>query len=78
MMRSALGQAASLADYDVVKKRLLASDYTMDFSNGVSFDLNIKTSDTMTRGDHGVAAKGGSAVPQDERDSDRKDGAGQT
>ncbi len=48
MMRSALGQAASLADYDVVRKRLLASDYTMDFSNGVSFDLNVKTSDTMT------------------------------
>ena len=48
MMRSALGQAASLGDYDVVKKRLLASDYTMNFTNGVTFDLNVKTSDTMT------------------------------
>ncbi len=48
MMRSALGQAASIGDYDVVKKRLLASDYTMNFSNGVTFDLNVKTSDTMT------------------------------
>lgn len=48
MMRSALGQAASLSDYDVVKKRLLASDYSMDFANGVTFDLNVKTSDTMT------------------------------
>jgi len=48
MMRSALGQASSLADYDVVKKRLLASDYTMNFDNGVSFDLNVKTSDNMT------------------------------
>jgi len=48
MMRSALGQAASLGDYDVVKKRLLASDYTMTFTNGVTFDLNVKTSDTMS------------------------------
>ncbi len=48
MMRSALGQASSLADFDVVKKRLLASDYVMNFTNGVTFDLNVKTSDTMT------------------------------
>lgn len=48
MMRSALGEAGSLTDYDVVKKRLLASDYTMNFNNGVSFDLNVKTSDTVT------------------------------
>ena len=48
MMRSALGQASSLADYDVVKKRLLASDYVMSFENGVTFDLNVKTSDNMT------------------------------
>jgi hypothetical protein len=48
MMRSALGQASSLADYDVIKKRLLASDYMMNFDNGVTFDLNVKTSDTMT------------------------------
>ncbi len=48
MMRSALGQASSVADYDVVKKRLLASDYMMNFDNGVTFDLSVKTSDTMT------------------------------
>jgi hypothetical protein len=48
MMRSALGEAGSLTDYDVVKKRLLASDYTMNFNNGVSFDLNVKTSDSVT------------------------------
>ncbi len=48
MMKSALGQASSIADYDVIKKRLLASDYVMDFTNGVTFDLNVKTSDTMT------------------------------
>ena len=48
MFRSALGEAGSLADYDTVKKRLLASDYMLNFDNGVSFDLNVKTSDTMT------------------------------
>ena len=48
MMRSALGQASSLADYDVVKKRLLASDYVMNFDSGVTFDLSVKTSDNMT------------------------------
>lgn len=48
MMRAALGQASSVADYDVVKKRLLASDYMMNFDNGVTFDLNVKTLDTMT------------------------------
>jgi hypothetical protein len=48
MFRSALGEAGSLADYDAVKKRLLASDYVLNFDHGVSFDLNVKTSDTMT------------------------------
>jgi hypothetical protein len=48
MMRSALGQAGSLTDYDAVKKRLLASDYVMNFVNGVTFDLNVKTSDNVT------------------------------
>jgi hypothetical protein len=48
MMRSALGDAAKLADYEVVKKRLLGSRYTMQFNNGVNFDLDVVTSDTMT------------------------------
>lgn len=48
MMRSALGDAAKLADYDVIKKRMLGSRYTVDFSRGVVFNLNVVTSDTMT------------------------------
>jgi hypothetical protein len=48
MLRSALGQAASLADYDVVKRRVMSSDYTMNFDSGVTFDLNVKTADNMT------------------------------
>src|SRR6516225_3611954 len=37
MMKLALGQASSLGDYDV-----------MNFDNGVTFDLSVKTSDNMT------------------------------
>ena len=48
MMRSALGDAAKLADYETVKKRLLGSRYTMNFTNGVKFDLDVVTSDSMT------------------------------
>ena len=48
MMRSALGDASKLADYDTVKKRLMGSRYTMNFSNGVNFDLDVITSDSVT------------------------------
>ena len=48
MLRSAMGDASKLADYDTVKKRLLASRYTMNFSNGINFDLSVLTSDSMT------------------------------
>jgi hypothetical protein len=48
MLRSALGDVSSLADYDVVKKRLIGSRYQMDFDNGVNFNLDVLTSDSMT------------------------------
>ncbi len=48
MMKSALGDAAQLADYEVLKKRLLGSRYAMDFSSGVKFDLDVVTSDSVT------------------------------
>lgn len=48
MMRSALGDAARIADYDSVKKRLLGSRYTMNFQSGVNFDLTVVTSDSVT------------------------------
>jgi len=48
MMRSALGDAAKVADYETVKKRLIGSRYTMDFSSGVNFNLDVITSDSMT------------------------------
>ncbi len=47
-MRSALGDAAKVADYDTVKKRLLGSRYTLSFNSGVNFDMTVVTSDSMT------------------------------
>lgn len=48
MLHSTLGDAAKLTDYDMVKKRLLGSRYTMDFNDGVNFNLDVVTSDSMT------------------------------
>jgi len=48
MMRGVLGDASQLADYDTVKKRLNASRYTMNFNNGVKFNLDVVTPDTFT------------------------------
>ena len=48
MMRSTLGDAARLADYETVKKRLLGSRYQMGFNNGVTFDLDVLTSDSTS------------------------------
>jgi hypothetical protein len=48
MLRSALGDAAKLADYDTVKKRILGSRYSMNFSEGIKFDLDVVTSDSVT------------------------------
>ena len=50
MVRSALGDAAKIADYESVKKRVMGSYYTMDFTSGVNFDLTVVTSDSVTAG----------------------------
>ena len=59
MMRSALGDASKLGDYDVVKKRLLGSRYTMDFAGGVNFDLDVFTPDSFTAGSLSALVKAG-------------------
>ena len=48
MMHSAMGDAAKYADYDTVRKRLLASCYSMNFQSGVDFDLKVTTADSVT------------------------------
>jgi hypothetical protein len=50
MMRSALGDVSKIADYETLKKRLLGSRYAMNFSNGITFDATIVTSDSVSAG----------------------------
>jgi hypothetical protein len=58
-MRSALGDASKVADYETVKKRLMGSRYTMSFNSGVNFDLTVLTSDSMTAGTMSSLVKAG-------------------
>lgn len=59
MMRSALGDASKLGDYETVKKRLLGSRYQMNFSNGVNFDLDVLTADSVTAATLSTLVKAG-------------------
>lgn len=59
MMKSALGEASQLADYDSIKARLLGSNYIIDFSRGVNFDLTVVTADNVTAGTMSSLIKAG-------------------
>ena len=59
VMRSALGDAAKVADYETIKKRLVGSRYTMNFASGVNFDLTVLTSDSVTAGSMSSLVKAG-------------------
>jgi hypothetical protein len=59
MMRSALGDASKVADYETVKKRILGSRYTMNFNSGVNFDLTVVTADSVTAGTMSSLVKAG-------------------
>src|SRR6202166_665484 len=48
VMRTALGDAAKIAAYDTIKKRLLGSRYTLSFTSGVNFDLTVVASDSIS------------------------------
>jgi hypothetical protein len=58
MLFSVMGDAAKVADYGSLKKRILASRYTMNFANGVNFDLSVQTSDSMTAATLSTIVKG--------------------
>jgi hypothetical protein len=58
MMKSVLGDASQLADYDTVKNRMKSSRYTMDFQNGVKFDMAVVMSDTLTAATAATLMKG--------------------
>ena len=58
MMSSAMGDASKVGDYDSIKKRILASRYTMNFQSGVNFDLSVLTADSMTAASLSTLFKG--------------------
>lgn len=58
MMKSVLGTASQLADYDTVRNSMKSARYTMDFSNGVKFDMAVVMSDTMTAATAATVMKG--------------------
>jgi hypothetical protein len=59
MLRSALGEASALADYETIKKRLLGSRYSLDLQHGIDFGLNVQTSDSFTAGTLSALMKAG-------------------
>jgi len=59
MMLSALGDASRLADYDSIKKHILGSRYSMNFTNGVNFDLDVITTDSVTAATLSLLVKAG-------------------
>ena len=58
MMKSVLGEASQLADYDTVRNRMRSSRYTLDFANGVKFDMAVVMSDTITAATAATLMKG--------------------
>jgi hypothetical protein len=48
MMKSVMGDASQLADFDTVKNRMRSARYTLDFGNGVKFNMTVVMSDTTT------------------------------
>jgi len=59
IMMSAMGDAASkVGDYEGIKKRILASHYTMSFQSGVNFDMTVQTADSMTAATLSTVLKG--------------------
>ncbi len=74
MLRSALGDAAKLADYETVKKRVLGSSYIMNFADGIKFDLSVAHVG-LNHGDHAfLIVESGHPVSQDDSVSRGEDG----
>ncbi len=48
MLRSSLGDASKLTDFEGLRSRLRGSRYSMDFDSGVDFDLHVITADNIS------------------------------
>jgi hypothetical protein len=78
MMKGVLGDASQLADYDTVKNTMKSSRYTMDFQNGVKFDMAVVMSDTLTAATAATLMKGVSIMRQTSGSSMEKSALNQT
>ena len=58
VMFSAMGDASKVGDYESIKKRILASRYTMSFQSGVNLDFSVLTADAMTAATLSTVLKG--------------------
>jgi len=58
VMFSAMGDASKVGDYESIKKRILASRYTMSFQSGVNLDFSVLTADSMTAATLSTVLKG--------------------
>jgi hypothetical protein len=70
MLKSALGDVAELADYNVVKNRVKGSRYKMNFANGVDFNLDVITADNFTAASLASLARAGMMVRKSTASSD--------
>jgi hypothetical protein len=59
MLKSALGQASNLSEFDTVKTRVVGSRYALDFDHGVDFNLSVVTSDNITAATLSAVMKAG-------------------
>ena len=66
MMRSVLGDASQLTDYDTVKKRLLSSRYSMNFDNGVKIFARRDYTRHHLRRHHGLVVECRGSIQESE------------
>jgi hypothetical protein len=59
MLKSALGAASNLSEFDTMKGRLIGSRYALDFDHGVDFNLSVVTSDNITASTLSAVMKAG-------------------
>ena len=76
MMKGVLGEASGLADYDTIKNRMKSARYTMDFENGVKFNLAVVMSRHHDRGNLRRPDEGRRAAQEDQRLATGEDGPG--
>ncbi len=78
MMKSVLGEASGLEDYDTVKNQMKDANYTMDFSNGVRFNMTVDMGSTMTAATAATILKGVALMKESSGSSQEKEALNNT